>query len=330
MDIEFHYYITYIIARRAGFKPEDAYVLAYSSQYTDDNDMACDYINQDTPDAYSNYISQTMNILKPQKERMRIYPVFHFLPGSQGDIAGDSTRRVDGRTHILNTIPNSQNSRMVLAEALSSKNLYRIGIATHMYVDTFAHQNFVGADDSFNNMSGLLEMLIPSIGHADAQHKPDIPNLVWQDERLIPEHSSVDNKKRFLEATGCLFDFYCGYIGTSNGKDLLLADVGNAIGDSSSTQENRIKHYKALIGGEFIEYNEHGWFDDILHFENVEIPYTSGEDTVPRSETQWLWLNKNYKASHWFQFQEAVKAHQNYVLANIVGPIYEKMGQTTY
>jgi len=32
MDCEFHYYITYIVAQRAGFNPEDSYIIAYSSQ----------------------------------------------------------------------------------------------------------------------------------------------------------------------------------------------------------------------------------------------------------------------------------------------------------
>jgi hypothetical protein len=52
MDIEFHYHMTYIIARRAGFSPNDSYVIAYSSQYTDDNTddkTGPFYISQDTP-----------------------------------------------------------------------------------------------------------------------------------------------------------------------------------------------------------------------------------------------------------------------------------------
>ncbi|MDA8104143.1 MAG: hypothetical protein M0Z71_02065 [Nitrospiraceae bacterium] len=38
MDIEFHYYMTHLIALRAGFKPDDAFKIAYASQYTDDNE----------------------------------------------------------------------------------------------------------------------------------------------------------------------------------------------------------------------------------------------------------------------------------------------------
>lgn len=37
MDIEFHYHITFILARKAGFNTKDSYIIAYSSQYTDDN-----------------------------------------------------------------------------------------------------------------------------------------------------------------------------------------------------------------------------------------------------------------------------------------------------
>ena len=39
MDKEFHFYITYIVAQKAGFGPEDSYRIAYSSQYTDDNEL---------------------------------------------------------------------------------------------------------------------------------------------------------------------------------------------------------------------------------------------------------------------------------------------------
>ncbi|HOW54122.1 MAG TPA: hypothetical protein PLR60_05635 [Syntrophorhabdaceae bacterium] len=42
-----------------------------------------------------------------------------------------------------------------------------------------------------------------------------------------------------------------------------------------------------------------------------------------------MWKD-NYRESHWFKFQEAVKAHQEYVLTNIVRPIYATMEQTTW
>ncbi len=67
MDIEFHYYITYLIAAKAGFGFDDAYKIAYASQYVDDNDMILE-IDKGKGSAYRNYISQTMNILKPKNK----------------------------------------------------------------------------------------------------------------------------------------------------------------------------------------------------------------------------------------------------------------------
>jgi hypothetical protein len=37
MDIEFHYYMTYLIAVRAGFTPADSTIVAQSAQEIDDN-----------------------------------------------------------------------------------------------------------------------------------------------------------------------------------------------------------------------------------------------------------------------------------------------------
>ena len=37
MNIEFHYYHIHYLSLRAGFSEEDAFIIAYSSQYTDSN-----------------------------------------------------------------------------------------------------------------------------------------------------------------------------------------------------------------------------------------------------------------------------------------------------
>ena len=116
MDIEFHYYITAILALRAGFTKDEAYVLAYSSQYTDDNTAVfkiSEGTSEGAKDEYSNYISQTSNILKAEKELMQIYPIFHFLPGDKEEIESDGALRRDGKLHVLNTIPDNGNARFL-------------------------------------------------------------------------------------------------------------------------------------------------------------------------------------------------------------------------
>ena len=200
MDIEFHYYITYLIAARAGLPPPDALTLAWACQYTDDNTMIC-VIDAGLPTEYTNYISQTANILKPRRTLMRIYPLFHFLPG---DPQAPTAWRKDGAMHWLNTTPGSENANLILDAALATGDLYRIGIACHAYADTWAHQNFVGYGHEFNAFLGpLFTAVMPNIGHADAIFSPDEATRRWRDPRLL--HEPIDNQVRFLAAAAALY-----------------------------------------------------------------------------------------------------------------------------
>ncbi len=328
MDMEFHYYITYIIALRAGFGPKDAFIIAYASQYIDDNTTIYT-INKGGADEYSNYISQTTNILKPQKELMRIYPAFHFMPGTLSEIAGDPARRRDGKLHLMNTIPDSGNSRQLLQAAFDSHDLYRIGIATHMHADTFAHQNFVGFKESFNGMKGLFESIAPDIGHADAGYRPDRISLVWEDQRLVPGHSKIDNTKRFIKAAECIYQEYAGCLNASPDSRDVMAQIEWAIGKHNDDKNDRIDRYKELIGSDLIEYDKKSWFKEAVDLVNKDIPYTGGEDTVPRSEAEWAWKG-SYTESRWYRFQEAAKAHQRLAMDTVIGPIFEKMEFNPY
>ncbi len=201
MDIEFHYYITYLIAARAGLPPADSLTLAWASQYTDDNTLICT-VDKGLPTEYTNYVSQTADILKPRRTLMRIYSLFHFIPG---DPQAPTAWRKDGAMHWLNTTPDSENANLILDAALAAGDLYRIGIACHAYADTWAHQNFVGYASEFNAFAGgpLLTAVMPNIGHADAVFCPDEASRRWDDPRLL--HGPIDNRARFLEAADRLF-----------------------------------------------------------------------------------------------------------------------------
>jgi len=325
MDIEYHYYITFIIALNAGFGKDEAYKIAYSSQYTDDNDTVYE-INAGQEDAYENVISQTMDITKPQEERLRIYPLFHFMPGTSDEVWRSSPDRRDGKLHLLNTIPNNQNAKTLLSDAIKSGNFYRIGIATHMFADTFAHQNFVGFKDEFNAMEGFLEGLLPNIGHADAKHQPDIPNLRWQDERLSSKYKNRNNRNIFLEATGCVFDQYCSLAKPPNPTDIrkeLMDGIGSAIGkemekDTNKLRSQRLKRYKGLLGKVFVEYDEDNWFDAAIRYER-------DSTTIGTSDAKILYFRKTgFPESDWYHFQEAVKEHQKKA-EEILQPTFAKM-----
>jgi hypothetical protein len=321
---EFHYYITWLIAARAGLPPQDARIVAYSSQYTDDNDSIFK-IDKDLPTAYGNYISQTVNILKPKHSLLRIYSLFHFIPG---DPMTGSTWRKDGGMHWLNTTPDSENANRVMDAALASGDLFRIGIASHGYADTWAHQNFVGYYNEFNSMTGPLSAAIPNIGHAEAGHDPDWAALIWQDTRLI--HERIDNKARFLAAAGCMLRKLAKYVDPKiTKKELrkwettLKDDLDRCIGrpDQANTHEGeRIARYRDLAqapeyGGQELEsYDAHRWMDDAVD-EAVRALRDRSDTLLSRLDPfadLYRWKDrKNYKQTHWYRFQEAVKAHQN-------------------
>lgn len=324
MDREFHYYMMYLVATKAGLDADNAFIIAYSSQYVDDNDLKFE-IDKGYASAYRNYISQTMNILKPKEKLFRIYPLFHFIPG---DPHSKTAYRKDGKMHWLNTTPNSKNANTIIDEAIQSGNFYRIGIACHSYADTWAHQNFVGYYDEFNAMKSPLANVTPNIGHADAQHNPDWLALVWRDMRLKDERR--DNRKLFTDAAKHLFKKLIQFTDPKISKAMitkktkqLIEALGKAIGERDQTNgqcNERIARYRELsemadFGDRKLEvYDEDKWIEEAIK-EKVRGLRDRSDITLARwdpLQDVYSWANKrNYKQSHWYCFQEAVKAHQN-------------------
>ncbi len=317
MDIEFHYNIIYLLARRTGFEKDEAYILAYSSQYVDDNNLHY-YVNFEDGGHFINEVSQAMDITKPSVKRQKIYPIFHFIPG---DPDSPTARRKDGKTHVLCTTPDSDNAVYLLNKALETKNLYRIGIALHAYADTWAHQNFTGTKDKFNAMNAPWDYLIPNIGHADAGHKPDKVGTKWKDDRLIEELEHIDNDTRFLVAAEQIFQHLWKFKGrgqeeltdawVKTKKELVTAmQVDNPM---EYIETVRKKAYKKLCP-EMPEYDEKAW----RHQAVEKLPF----------ETDYFdkyWAKEGFEQSHWYRFQMAIKAHRDLAL-DLLKPLYKQAG----
>lgn len=332
MDTEFHYYITGIIAKAAGFSQDEAKTIATASEYVDENDVCLKINDPKGGKPYENYISQTMNILQPKQKLLRIYPVFHFVPGIP---TYSKAMRRDGKMHLLNTTPNNKIANNLMDEAFKSSDdtsLYRIGIATHVYSDTWAHQNFVGWHDLFNNISLDIK---PDIGHANAGHYPDWPAYRWEDVRLVDDQ--VHNTERFLEAAENIYMKYCTYNMKRNrfagtDWDQLRLQLIEAIGSSFSGshnyfREDRIKRYKGLakwLG----DFDESEWFKEAI---DIKVKgFTDSQEglfsmfTMFKDDLCWK-QDVDKEKTHWFRFQEAVKEHQKIAMVDI-DKIFKKMG----
>ena len=333
MDIEFHYWITGLVALRAGFNADEAKIIAYASEYVDENDVSIKVQDRSGRGAYMNFISQTMNILKPKDNLMRIYPIYHFIPGIPD---APSARRRDGKMHVLNTTPNSANANEIIDAAFKSPDdmrLYRIGIASHAYVDTWAHQNFVGWYDYFNNI-GLNAK--PDIGHADGEHHPDWVCHNWEDIRLVD--SAVNNRARFTAAAEALFKKYCHYLSSQGRADqsaewetleeeLLLIQGRSYSGDKIRYMDDRLKSYRKRLK-DWPDFDECVWFDEAIETEvrGLRDSQEGLTSLVTFYQDEYYWREDITKENtHWFKFQEAVKAHERFTI-KLLTPTYRNMG----
>ena len=306
MNVEFHYYATQLAALGVGWPKSDAYEMAYSSQHIDDNTVE-HVIDEGLPTEYRNYISQTRNILLPRKDLRRIYPVFHFIPGR----VMDADRRKDDDSTFMVTTPDSPLANAVMDAAMATENPFRIGIAMHGYVDTWAHQNFTGTFDRFNRFSTFPEFLYPAVGHAGAYHKPDVMEGNWKDPRLVDTH--VSNWGRCEAALARIIDKLDLADKTKEDRkrifEKLWLRVSMAIGvpsDEYTPKQRAMRLRRIGLDTSFgaktlLAYDKDAWFRMAV-----------------KSSRKFPWLRKthewkrpsNRQGTHWHYFQEAIKEHQ--------------------
>lgn len=150
MQIDGHHAGTYVTARLAGFDHADAEIISYAAQYVDDATNEGTIQFSDSTYLYARIASAHSmidhNNLIDVKNHLAWLP-FHFLPGNGLLPAGESP--TGGEIGKLACRPDSPIARDMLRMALRDRNnprgLHRLGIAMHVYADTFAHQGFVGA-----------------------------------------------------------------------------------------------------------------------------------------------------------------------------------------
>lgn len=285
MDIEFHYHINLIVARLAGFSEGAAHIIATSSQFVDDNSKVWNVSLESA--FYTNIITQTLNLNLPKKQLREIYTCFHFQPGDGLGI----------------TKANSPLARAIFFEALKSKNPYMIGIASHVFADTYAHQNFIGYSDPYNNPIGIAG--VPNYGHMYYLNLPDLIGVKWFDLRT---GHTIDNNKRFTKAASKLFKHYCyhnkldtNYIRT---KNAMLVGILEAI--FAKRAKLRIKQYHKIYvefsGSVMLAYHKQKWQRQAMYY--------SAKDGIYMG-------TYNFENSHWHNFQEQAKTYKALALRSI-------------
>jgi hypothetical protein len=231
MQKDFHFHCVAVLARAAGFEPDDALTIAYASQYTDDSTES-ELIRLRTREGElrfdpvrTSYRGLGSVLSLGWSAQKRVWIPFHFIPPQP-------FRPREGASFSFITKANSPFARLILDQAASGstdshrRRLCRIGIALHTFADSWAHLGFSGRQNAFENdvedihllVAGKYERpaivniildLAPQIGHGEAGYFPDLPFQAW---KYLPgrsatekEHVERDNASQFLDAAEAIY-----------------------------------------------------------------------------------------------------------------------------
>jgi hypothetical protein len=296
MEKDFHYFLIYSLAKITGYK--DADVLAYASQFVDDNNEGQFSIDEEEtsfPEKIKSdegyYYPIMTQSLSPKSldiyVQKYVYLPFHFLPG-------DDTVEIKGTKNRLNTTPNSNNAQRLAAVALQSDNPYQIGIALHTYADTWSHQNFTGLCEDWNALYpwyNIFKSLVPNIGHAEAGHAPDVISETWTDYRL---NKKINNEERAFEATEKIYALLRG----KSQSGPMWSEVQDSYQQIICTPDydQRIEAISAFLKdrnlGKIPPYSKDVWIDAALD--------RKGDDIV---------MKRGFTETNWYKFHQAAKLH---------------------
>lgn len=197
MQKDFHYYMTFALAMKAGTDHDTAKAIAWSNQYTDELTEADLYGTQTQCGLLGNW--------KDRIVQEKVLIPFHFPPG-------------DNKENRWIVTPNSRIAKEVCSEAVASVDLFRLGIALHSLQDTFSHQFFTGWEEPFNGAKWyhLIPALMPDIGHTCVGRDPDIISAVWTDPRT---GETIRNYKRARAAAIETYKWLLKYTGQYEAKN---------------------------------------------------------------------------------------------------------------
>ena len=297
MEKDFHYYVIYALAETAGYSPEDSRIIAYASQYVDDNNES-QYPEKDGLPRFPSSIrlnggyfrpimTQSMSVKSLVYEIQKfVYIPFHFMPGDNG-------KQVKGGTNRYSVTPNSKNARKLLKSAIASGDLYRIGIALHTFADTWSHQNFTGYEEDWNSVftwTSPYRAIVPNIGHADVGHYPDEISTEWADHRFGKPERYITNRDRALDATKVIYQALRSAAGGSDYWSAVRRDFKKII--DAEDYDDRIDKVREYVNKPDLYYKKDQWVDEAVD--------RAGDE---------LWAAPGFDDSHWHRFQQAAKAN---------------------
>lgn len=349
MQLDFHFSVTYLMARMAEFSPEDAYTIAYSAQQVDDaiSDIK---IMFDNGAAYMP-ISSAHKTLDHRNfvavNNHAVWIPFHFLPGNDNQPQGQGKNQ-----DFVSRIICKQNSPVamdMISQCIREKGkengLYRLGITMHVYADTWAHQGFCGissevnkvdyfvGDSQSDNLKKQLKTCFGNIfdhikgkfvddhlplGHGAVLTYPDLPYLQWKYKNYAGAEVNRDNPADFVDAAESIYKAMQRY---------RLGNAQAAVASFTSEFKEMLLARFVAINDEDPEKRNNKWlkmFKDGDWGFRADIAYDEDlwrKGALKKSEklfpNPYLYSDK-FMTSPWKLFNDALKDHYYFINSNLL------------
>ncbi len=323
--------------------PENSKKVAYASQHTDDAKYE-HALNFENGGRFQQFLSAHKFIhpdVFSMETQYKIYVPFHFIPGNQGD-------RFQERMVCRQ---NSEIAQQMVREVTNLKGkpyqVHRLGIALHVYADTWSHQDFSGLQTELNDVEDIdvineekvgiarifrdffrdiTESLIPQIGHAETATLPDEPYREWTFYHVYQKRSI--HRKNWLicqDASRAIYKEIKGFLYKNpeyrDEKPIPWGAIKSTVTNlfrQKGSQEERCSNWAERINDssfgfacQLIEkdlsYNDREWFRAA-----VEVKKTD--------EREKYYRKNNFHLSDWKYFHDAAESHRFFVLKESLSP----------
>ena len=350
MNIDFHYGVIYVIARLAGLEKPEAETVAHACQYVDDATVSgvLQFAGGESYDRFASAHKMFDYKNVEDSDDKRVWAPFHFLPGGQGDTLEEKSV----------CRPDSVIAQEMVQHAIKGRDaenaLHRLGITLHVYVDTWAHQNFTGTISDHNVVKSLRsedhgpgiweaslkhflevakdaatsELLdhVSRLGHGAAIHFPDLPWAKWTYVNGHGQTIARDNLPDFMKAADMAYraieGFRRGNIEYTT-EPGLPAEVQAALQSllASSRSEDPVKRLdffaQAVVAGKIPGIDEPIPTYVAKGPGSWKHAATDIIDEVADGDTKPVWSDR-FEQSDYRKFHDAIKQHRFVVTQEIL------------
>ena len=333
MQLDYHYYAIFQLAKIAGFNTADSETIAFASQYVDDSTESEPI--EPFPDQHFDTVRTAHYNLKAfnWNVQKKIYMPFHFLPLKIRWISPQDfsylTKPASGDDSELPT--------MLINDAVAEKNrtlkLIRLGVALHTVADTFSHFGFSGRHHDENNVgriwhakksggwqlqmltSYIADLFVPRIGHVEAFEFPDQPFLKWRYTNNAGRKKPRDNLKFSLQGAKLIYNFLKVAKDPSAGPSDLEQDHPKdfkkirSLFQKRGDLDSRCSQWKKYTGAS--EYNKTKWRQKAL---KGDIEWDDMSPSEIKIHNRKLKGKSGFDSSKWAYFHRAAFKQRSMVV----------------